>query len=140
MKNSQIETRSFLRKVAEDVFKMPKEQLSDLNLIFTNRRAIKFFLQEYKSLQDGVFMMPECTTINDFVTSLSPYKQADELSLVYLLYKSYISVYYSKNPLSENEEAESFENFFFWGKTILGDYDDIDKNLADARKLYTTLS
>ena len=49
MKNSQIETRSFLRKVAEDVFKMPKEQLSDLNLIFTNRRAIKFFLQEYKS-------------------------------------------------------------------------------------------
>ena len=140
MKNSQIETRSFLRKVAEDVFKMPKEQLSDLNLIFTNRRAIKFFLQEYKSLQDGVFMMPECTTINDFVTSLSPYKQADELSLVYLLYKSYISVYYSKNPLSENEEAESFENFFFWGKTILGDYDDIDKNLVDARKLYTTLS
>ena len=140
MKNNQIETKSFLRKVAEDVCKMPKEQLSDLILIFTNRRAIKFFLQEYKSLQDGVFMIPECTTINDFVTSLSPYKQADELSLVYLLYKSYISVYYSKNPLSENEEAESFENFFFWGKTILGDYDDIDKNLVDARKLYTTLS
>ena len=140
MKNSQIETRSFLRKVAEDVFKMPKEQLSDLNLIFTNRRAIKFFLQEYKSLQDGAFMIPECKTINDFVTSLSPYKQADELSLIYLLYKSYSSIYYSKNPLAENEEAESFENFFFWGKTILGDYDDIDKNLVDARKLYSTLS
>lgn len=140
MKNNQIETKSFLRKVAEDVCKMPKEQLTDLILIFTNRRAIKYFEKEYKSMQEGVFMMPECKTINDFVTSLSPYKQADELSLVYLLYKSYSSIYYSKNPLSENEEAESFENFFFWGKTILNDFDDIDKNLADARKLYTTLS
>ncbi|MBO5962972.1 MAG: hypothetical protein J6P97_00660, partial [Bacteroidales bacterium] len=140
MKNSPIETRSFLRKVAEDVCKMPKEQLTDLILIFTNRRAIKYFEKEYKSMQEGVFMMPECKTINDFVASLSPYKQADELSLVYLLYKSYSSIYYSKNPLAENEEAESFENFFFWGKTILGDFDDIDKNLVDARKLYSTLS
>ena len=140
MKNNQIETKSFLRKVAEDVCKMPKEQLTDLILIFTNRRAIKYFKEEYKSMQEGVFMMPECKTINDFVTSLSPYKQADELSLVYLLYKSYSSIYYSKNPLAENEEAESFENFFFWGKTILGDIDDIDKNLVDARKLYSTLS
>ena len=103
MKNSPIETRSFLRKVAEDVCKMPKEQLTDLILIFTNRRAIKYFEKEYKSMQEGVFMMPECKTINDFVTSLSPYKQADELSLVYLLYKSYSSIYYSKNPLAEYE-------------------------------------
>ena len=140
MKNNQIETKSFLRKVAEDVCKMPKEQLIDLILIFTNRRAIKYFKEEYKSMQEGVFIMPECETINDFVQSYSPYKQAEELSLIYMLYCSYQKIYYSHNPLSEGEEAESFENFYFWGKTILNDFDDIDKNLADARKLYTTLS
>ncbi|MEE0983555.1 MAG: hypothetical protein U0L38_05845, partial [Bacteroidales bacterium] len=86
------------------------------------------------------FSMPECETINDFVQSYSPYKQAEELSLIYMLYCSYQKIYYSRNPLSEGEEAENFENFYFWGKTILNDFDDIDKNLADARKLYTTLS
>ncbi len=140
MKSHKVERKSFLRKVAEDVSKMAKEEQLDLHLIFTNRRAIKYFEKEYKSLQEGIFIMPECKTINDFVVSLSPYKQADELSLIYLLYKSYNSVYYSKNPLAENEEPEPFERFFFWGKTILGDFDDIDKNLVDAKKLYTTLS
>lgn len=140
MKNKDLQKNTFLHKLAKDISRMPKTDLLSLRVIFTNRRAIKYFKEEYKSLQEGVFSMPECETINDFVQSYSPYKQAEELSLIYMLYCSYQKIYYSLNPLSEGEEAESFENFYFWGKTILNDFDDIDKNLADARKLYTTLS
>lgn len=140
MKNKDLQKNTFLHKLAKDISRMPKTDLLSLRVIFTNRRAIKYFKEEYKSLQEGVFSMPECETINDFVQSYSPYKQAEELSLIYMLYCSYQKIYYSRNPLSEGEEAESFENFYFWGKTILNDFDDIDKNLADARKLYTTLS
>lgn len=140
MKNKDLQKNTFLHKLAKDISRMPKTDLLSLRVIFTNRRAIKYFKEEYKSLQEGVFSMPECETINDFVQSHSPYKQAEELSLIYMLYCSYQKIYYSRNPLSEGEEAESFENFYFWGKTILNDFDDIDKNLADAKKLYTTLS
>lgn len=140
MKNKDLQKNTFLHKLAKDISIMPKTDLLCLRIIFTNRRAIKYFKEEYKSLQEGVFSMPECETINDFVQSHSPYKQAEELSLIYMLYCSYQKIYYSRNPLSEDEEAESFENFYFWGKTILNDFDDIDKNLADAKKLYTTLS
>lgn len=140
MKNKDLQKNTFLHKLAKDISRMPKTDLFSLRVIFTNRRAIKYFKEEYKSLQEGVFSMPECETINDFVQSYSPYKQAEELSLIYMLYCSYQKIYYSLNSLSEGEEAESFENFYFWGKTILNDFDDIDKNLADARKLYTTLS
>lgn len=137
---SNIEKKSFLRKVAEDVRLISNVDIPDLRLIFTNRRAIKYFVKEYEALCDGVCWLPRCETIDDFVRNCSPYKKAEELSLIYVLYLCYQKIYYSHNPLPEGAEAESFDSFYFWGKTILSDFDDVDKNLADAEKLYTTLS
>ena len=109
-------------------------------MIFTNRRAIKYFLKEYRSIKQGVYFLPQCDTISDFVQQHSQLKIADELSLIYVLYNCYQQVWYFHNPLGKGEEKETFEQFYFWGKTILSDFDDIDKNLADASKLYITLS
>ncbi len=140
MTNQHTYSGSFLSMVAKRVSEMSQENIANLHLIFTNRRAIKYFDKEYQSIKQGVFFLPECDTIDDFVRRHSPYTEADELSLIYLLYTCYQQVWYSHNPLAEGEERESFENFYFWGKTILSDFDDVDKNLADAAKLYTTLS
>ena len=137
---SNTEKKSFLPKVAEDVRLISNVDIPDLRLIFTNRRAIKYFVKEYEALCDGVCWLPRCETIDDFVRNCSPYKKAEELSLIYVLYLCYQKIYYSHNPLPEGAEAESFDSFYFWGKTILSDFDDVDKNLADAEKLYTTLS
>lgn len=140
MTASNTEKKSFLRKVAEDVRLISNGDIPDLRLIFTNRRAIKYFVKEYEALCEEVCWLPGCETIDDFVRNCSPYKKAEELSLIYVLYLCYQKIYYSHNPLPEGAEAESFESFYFWGKTILSDFDDVDKNLADAEKLYTTLS
>ncbi len=140
MVTSNTEKKTFLRKLVEDIRLTNNDEIPDLHLVFTNRRAIKYFLKEYEALCEGVSWLPRCETINDFVQNYSPYEKAAELSLIYVLYLCYQKVYYSHNPLREGEEAESFENFYYWGKTILSDFDDIDKNLADAEKLYATLS
>lgn len=135
-----MKNKKFLVALAENVSKMPQEDILKLRLIFTNRRAIKYFEKEYRTIKQGVYFLPQCDTISDFVQQHSQLKIADELSLVYVLYNCYQQVWYSHNPLGKDEEKESFEQFYFWGKTILSDFDDIDKNLADASKLYTTLS
>ncbi len=140
MSRDRIQSGSFLSKAAEDINLRANKEVANLTLIFTNRRAIRFFGEEYEALQEGFYWKPECRTISDFVEQYSPYSSAEELSLIYILYKSYKRIYYSHNPLSQTEEEEPFENFYFWGKTLLGDFDDVDKNLADAAKLYVTLS
>lgn len=34
---------------------------------------------------------------------------------------------------------ETFDNFVFWGDMLLGDFDDVDKYMVDARQLFTNI-
>ena len=40
-----------------------------------------------------------------------------------------------KAVIGENDN-ETFESFYNWGKIILSDFDDIDKNLVDAKQVF----
>ncbi len=140
MKVDTSQCQSFLSKVAKDLCQKKNQEVENLCLIFTNRRAIRFFSEEYAKEQEEFYWLPNCKTISDFVEEHSLYRLAQELSLIYVLYQSYKRIYYSYNPLAQGEQEETFESFYFWGKTILNDFDDIDKNLANAEKLYITLS
>lgn len=50
-----MKNKKFLVALAENVSQMPQEDIQKLRLIFTNRRAIKYFLKEYRSIKQGVF-------------------------------------------------------------------------------------
>src|SRR5690606_6808546 len=38
------------------------------------------------------------------------------------------------------QEKETFERFFFWGETLIADFDEVDKFMIDARLLFRDLS
>lgn len=119
----------FLQKVAQDIKRHSNEYLLDLQVLFSNKRAIKYFKEELKKQSQETFFSPECKSIADFVEQYSLLKVADEFSLIYQLFLSYKSV------IGENDN-ESFETFYNWGKIILSDFDDIDKNLVDAKQVF----
>lgn len=119
----------FLEKVAQDIKKHSNEYLLDLQILFSNRRAIKYFKEELKKQSQETFFSPECKSIADFVEEYSLLKVADEFSLIYQLFLSYKSI------IGENDN-ETFETFYNWGKIILSDFDDIDKNLVDAKQVF----
>ncbi len=119
----------FLEKVAQDIKKHSNEYLLDLQILFSNKRAIKYFKEELKEQNKETVFIPDCKSIADFVEQYSLLKVADEFSLIYQLFLSYKSV------IGENDN-ESFETFYNWGKIILSDFDDIDKNLADAKQVF----
>ncbi|MEE1323574.1 MAG: hypothetical protein UHE91_07085, partial [Bacteroidales bacterium] len=119
----------FINKVAKDIAKHSNEYLLDLQVLFSNRRAIKYFKKELKEEKKETVFIPDCKSIADFVEQYSLLKVADEFSLIYQLFLSYKSV------IGENDN-ESFETFYNWGKIILSDFDDIDKNLVDAKQVF----
>lgn len=119
----------FINKVAKDIAKHSNEYLLDLQVLFSNRRAIKYFKKELKEEKKETFFSPDCKSIADFVDEYSLLKTADEFSLIYQLFLSYKAV------IGENDN-ETFESFYNWGKIILSDFDDIDKNLVDAKQVF----
>ncbi len=126
--------KTFLQYVAEDLLRKVEEEsisLTKIALVFPNKRAGLFFNEHLAKLAEGhPVWTPDYLTISDFFSSLSKRKSADSIQLVCELYRDYIE-------LSKNEET--LDKFYGWGEMILNDFDDIDKNLVDARKIYCNL-
>lgn len=125
---------SFIYQVAEDLLKAYNNDISNLNIIFPNKRIISFFNEALYDITQKPFLSPNYLTISDFIEEETSITIADELSLLYYLYRAYESVYKSKG-----HGVEDFSSFFLWGKIILSDFDDIDKNLGDVESLFSII-
>lgn len=109
------------------------EQLGELKhqaYIFPTKRGGVFFKRALLATYgEHNFMLPAIFSIEEFVQRLTGMTITDELTLLFHLYK----IYQSKDPDLE------FDDFYAWGKIILKDYDEIDRYMADATKIYSAL-
>ena len=105
-------------------------KISQLAFVFPNRRSGIFFQKYLAEVVGKPLFSPRVTTINDLLAELSPYTAIDRISLLVMLYKRYIEL---------RQSDETFDNFVFWGDMLLGDFDDVDKYMVDARQLYTNI-
>jgi len=127
---------SFLRLVAKDLFKRFGTNLAELTVVFPSRRARLFFNQYLYEEVNHPLWSPQYVSIDELFENASPYRKADPIQLTGDLYQSYTSVY---NTHSEKPLTETLDEFFFFGEILLHDFDDIDKNLVNARLLFTNL-
>lgn len=121
---------SFLKNTAREILDSGVE-LQQLRIVLPNRRAGLFFTQHLGTLITEPTWLPEVKTIEDIFYELAGNRPADDLSLIFELYKVYSAM---------NTEAESFDRFYFWAEMILKDFNDVDQFMADADKLYHHLS
>jgi len=104
--------------------------LKDHCFVFPTKRGGLFFKRALKErFADQDFILPVLFSIEEFVESLTGMTITDELTLLFELYKIY----------QEEDKALAFDDFYAWGKIILKDYDELDRYLADAKKIYGTL-
>jgi CRISPR/Cas system-associated exonuclease Cas4 (RecB family) len=121
----------FLERIATLLYDEYPDRLDKQCLVFPNRRAGLYFLK-YLSLRAGKpVWAPTVKTINELFQSYCPLQLAEDELLIFELYKVYKNLY---------PEAESFDDFYFWGDMLLNDFDDVDKYLVNASKLFTNLS
>ena len=123
----------FLKQVAAHYL---ATDIQDVCFIFPNRRSAVFFRKYLGDLlrEGGAnrpMHAPMSLTINDFFYRVYGGDVTDRIRLLMELYESYKTVYPKAEPLDE---------FVFWGEVILGDFDDVDKFLADAEDLFTDVA
>ena len=109
--------------------------ISRLCFVFPNRRALRFFEhylgQEIAAGGHGPAVSPQMYTINDFFYHATGERPSDRICLLLELYSCYKAL---------NPAAEPLDDFIFWGDTLLGDFDDIDKYLVDPERIFTNVS
>lgn len=122
--------QSFLQLVAHDLYTKIGNDLSRTVLIFPNKRANLFFNEYLASESDQPIWSPAAMSISDLFQKLSVQKKGDPILLVCELYKVF-----KEETLSQ----ETLDDFYFWGELLISDFDDVDKNLVDADKLFSNL-
>ena len=121
---------SFLRNTAWEILEKNRD-LQHLVIVLPNRRAGLFFTQHLGTLISEPVWMPEVKTIEDVFYQYAGQRPADDLTLIFELYRVYSDLY---------PTPEEFDRFFFWGELILKDFNDLDQFMADAKKLYHQLA
>ncbi len=120
----------FLNIVAADLFKKNGGDFSATVMVFPNKRASLFFNKALTALTDKPLWSPQYTTISELFRQQSTLEVGDRIKLVCDLHLSYREVTGADEPLDQ---------FYGWGELMLSDFDDIDKHLADARKVFALL-
>ena len=119
----------FLQQVAAHYYGTPG--LEKTCFIFPNRRSLVFFRhylgREVAASGHGVpLLSPPMFPINDFFARCYQGEVSVKLRLMVELYHCYTEIY---------PQAETLDDFMFWGDTLLADFDDLDKYLVDAAQL-----
>ncbi|MBO4827406.1 MAG: PD-(D/E)XK nuclease family protein [Prevotella sp.] len=123
-------TKTFLEYVADDIVSKYGTDLASTAVVFPNKRA-SLFLNEHLARRAGKpLWSPAYITISDLFRQQSALSVGDPIKLVCDLHKSFIAC---------TALDETLDRFYGWGQLLLADFDDIDKNMAEAEKVFVNL-
>ena len=121
---------SFLEYVARDIISKWGTNLARTAIVFPNKRASLFMNDHLARLSGRPMWSPAYITISDLFRKHSQLTIADPIQLVCELHKVFTTI---------TGKDETLDQFYGWGQLLLSDFDDIDKNMADAEKVFANL-
>ena len=122
----------FLKQVASHYYEAGR--IDQRRFVFPNRRSRVFFMKYLSECVRGSsrpLPAPQMFTMSDFFSRAAGLETADRVHLLLKLYESYRALY---------AQAEPLDDFIFWGDVLLGDFDDVDKYLADPSRLFANIA
>ena len=115
---------SFLEKIASSIISDYLGKLSEITIVLPNKRAKVFLIEALKNNITHTILSPEIISIEEFVQDLASVRSIDSIELLFEFYDVYLSI-------TESQQKQSFEMFANWAKTLLQDFNEIDRYLLD---------
>ena len=122
--------KTFLEYVAEDIIVKYGTDLSRIAVVFPNKRAALFLNEHLARIACQPVWSPAYITISDLFRQHTDLKPADPIKLICDIHKSFTKC---------TGIDETLDHFYGWGQLLLADFDDIDKNMADADSIFCNL-
>ena len=121
---------SFLEHVAADLLHRFGTNLSRVAVVFPNKRASLFLNEHLARLAAQPLWSPAYITISDLFRSHSDLTVADPIKLVCDLHRCFVEC---------TGIDETLDHFYGWGQLLLSDFDDVDKNMAPAERVFANV-
>ena len=143
--------KPFLYYVAQDLIARFGNNLSDLTIVFPGKRAQLYMNSFLSHFAQGPVWAPRFKTIDELFLQFSSLTPSDTILNVCTLYSIYVRYLSDAAPFPLRSSAPasssalsssptlpppSLDDFYAWGEILLQDFDDIDKHLVDANKLF----
>ena len=110
--------------------------LSDMVFVTPNKRSAVFLKRYITRALTATARMPRFMVLRSLTDRLAGRPQAPRLQLIFMLYNAYRNVMKARGRA---DGVREFDSFVFWGEMILSDFDEIDRSLVDAEKLFKNL-
>ena len=119
--------QTFIERIAQVILMEYSSKLTDTIIILPNRRAKVFLLEALKKQADKTIFAPEIINIEDFIQDIARIRSIDNVELLFEFYSIYLE--------NTEKDIEPFETFANWAKTLLQDFNEIDRYLLDPNKI-----
>ena len=121
---------NFLEAVAKDIIAKYGTNLADIAIVFPNKRAALFMNEYLARIANKPIWSPSYLTISDLFYRNTDLVVGDQIKLVCDLHRSFTEC---------TGLDETLDHFFNWGQLLLSDFDDVDKNMAEASKVFANI-
>ena len=126
---------SFLYQIAKAYSAQDEVELRRCLFVFPSRRSSLFFQKYLGQCSSKPLFSPDIITIGDLFARLGELRRGDKIELLYILWTQYSAICRNRG-----RESEGFDEFVSLGETILADFNDVDKYMADHAKLFALIS
>ena len=123
---------SFLDAIAKVVIDDYSNDLLNTYIILPNKRAKVFLIEALKKKANNTILSPNIISIEDFIQEIAGIRSIDAIELLFEFYEVYLSV-------TEKPNQQEFELFANWAKTLLQDFNEIDRYLLDPMHILSYL-
>jgi len=122
----------FLNDLASEIYTAHRGELHRVLILLPSNRSGLFLRKAFGELLDEPALSPQIVSIDSFIQEWSQLELFDPIRLLFELYQSY-------SEIALPDEKESIEEFSKWGQMLLQDFNEIDRYLVEAKKLYDHL-
>lgn len=98
--------------------------LSNTIVVLPNKRAKIFLIEALKNQVTTNILSPEIISIEDFIQNIAGIRTIDPIELLFEFYEVYLSI-------TDKTNQQTFELFANWAKTLLQDFNEIDRYLLE---------
>ncbi len=123
---------TFLDKLSKHILAQYKENLQELIIVLPNKRAKVFLLDTLQNHTSQTIFAPQIISIEDLIQEISGIRTIDAIEILFEFYDVYTKI-------TSLEETQPFTTFSNWAKTLLQDFNEIDRYLLEPTFVFSYL-
>jgi len=121
---------TFLSEKTSEIFNIHAQHLDEITVIIPNKRAAVYIQRYLGGLSKKPIFAPEMITINEWISQNTPEKILNQHELLFILFDVHQKI---------QQKDEDFNEFLKWGKTLLADFDEIDRYMVSPAAIFADL-